>query len=302
MELKNINTFLKVVEQQSFSKAAAQIGYTQSTVTIQIQTLEKELGVSLFDRFNKSIRLTPQGEQFLTYARELSELADAAVESFQETDVLRGSLHIAMAPSICTTFFPDILALYHARYPEVLLKVDTNGTEQLFHKLNHNEVDFVYTFDHRIYRKEQVIELEHEEQVCFVCPPDHPLRDKRVSLEELAKEPLLLSEPGMSYREDLEQLMAEHSLELHPVLELSQTQMLMDLVKKGSGISFLPAYVIREAVYNKELAVLDIPECNISEWRQVLRHRDKKMTPQMGAMIEILKEMCKETPPLTTSC
>ena len=298
MELRNVNTFLKIAELGSFSKAAATIGYSQSTVTSQIQALETELEFSLFDRFNKSIRLTPQGEQFKEYAQSMIHTAQLAKNIAKKEQVLSGTLHIAMAASICTTFFPGILERYHERYPEVQLKVDTNGTNQLFQKLNHNEVDFVYTFDQRVYRKEHVIELEHEEPVYFVAPPDHPLCGKKITLEEISKQRLLLTEAGMSYREHLDQLMAEHSIILRPILEISQAKMLKDLIIAGTGISFLPAYVIRDDVLAGRLAVLNVPDCQITEWRQILRHRDKWVTPQMEAMLEILKELCTTTHPL----
>lgn len=298
MELRNINTFLKIAELGSFSKAAAHIGYSQSTVTSQIQALEAELGFSLFDRFNKTIRLTPQGVEFKEYAQSILHTAELAKNIAKKEQTLSGTLHIAMATSICTTFFPQILERYHARYPQVQLKVDTNGTNQLFEKLNRNEVDFVYTFDHRVYRKEHVIELEHEEPVYFVAPPDHPLCKKNLTLNEISKQPLLLTEPGMSYREHLDQLMAQYSIILRPVLEISQPNMLKNLVMVGAGISFLPAYVIRDDVLAGRLAVLNVPDCQITEWRQILRHRDKWVTPQMEAMLSILKELCTTTRPL----
>lgn len=299
MELRNINTFLKIAELHSFSKAAEAIGYSQSTVTAQIHVLEEELGVSLFDRFNKTVRLTPQGEEFVTYAQTLIRTAEDAKKSMKKEAHISGPLHIGMATSICTTFFPQILERYHARYPEVQLHVDTNSTNGLFQKLHHNEVDFVYTFDHRVFRKDQVIVLEHEEPVYFVAHPNHPLCEKPISLQELASQSLMLTESGMSYREHLDQLMAEHSIILQPILEMSQAKMLKELVIAGTGISFLPAYVIREDVLAGRLAVLDVPDCHITEWRQLIRHRDKWVTPQMEAMVEILKEMCTATVPLT---
>lgn len=298
MEFRNIKTFLKIVELQSFSKAADAIGYTQSTVTAQIHNLEKELEVTLFDRFNKSIRLTPQGEQFLMYARKLIHTEALAKASVHTTDELAGSLHIAMAPSICSCFFPDILARYHEKYPKVQLRVDTYSTKQLFDQLAHNYVDLIYTFDHRVYQQNQIILLEHEEPVYFVARPDHPFCGQTVSLNEIATQPLLLTEQGQSYRNHLEQLFAEYSLQLTPILEIDQAEMLMDLVLKGSGISFLPAYTIRKKVMSGELCVLDVKECNITEWRQVIQHKNKWRTPQMNAMVEILKEMCTDTPPL----
>lgn len=292
MELRNLNTFVKIAEMQSFSKAAAAIGYSQSTVTAQIHALEEELEILLFDRFNKSIRLTPEGTEFLGYAQEIIRTADLAKKSMKKEAPVSGPLHIGMAASICTTYFSQILERYHARYPDVTLRVDTTDTTHLLQKLHQNEVDYIYTFDQRVYKKNQVIELEHEEPVFFVAHPAHPLCEKELSLEEIAASHLLLTKSGMSYREHLDQLMARHNLILNPVLEMNQAQMLKDLVLAGSGVSFLPAYVIQDDVLAGRLAILNVPDCQITEWRQLIRHRDKWITPQMTAMVEILKEMC----------
>ena len=78
MEIKNIKTFLKVSATQNFSKAAQQLGYSQSAVTIQIQQLEKELGIPLFERIGKKVYLTEQGENFITYANNIIKAADTA--------------------------------------------------------------------------------------------------------------------------------------------------------------------------------------------------------------------------------
>lgn len=291
MELRNIYTFLKVVEQHSFSKAAKQIGYTQGAVTMQIQALEKELGVALFDRMNKSIQLTPYGEKFLVYAQSVRKLTDETLESIKESDFLKGSLRIAMADSICTTLFPDILTKFHSQYPDISLKVETCGTIELMYRLNHNEADFVYTFDKRFYHKAHVIEFEKEEPVYFVAAPDSPLRGCRLTLEKISHQPLLLTESEGSYQRDLNELLAMHSIEIRPILQLSNIEILKDLVKKGLGVSFLPAYAVNNDISQGKLIVLDVPECNITEWRQLLRHRDKNVTPQMKALIDTLNNM-----------
>ena len=87
MEIKNIKTFLKVSATQNFSKAAQQLGYSQSAVTIQIQQLEKELGIPLFERIGKKVYLTEQGENFITYANNIIKAADTAL-SFCSNDTL----------------------------------------------------------------------------------------------------------------------------------------------------------------------------------------------------------------------
>ena len=109
MELRNLNTFVRAADAGSFSRAASELGYTQSTVTAQIQGLEEELGVQLFDRLPKGIALTQPGEALLEHARNLlleAENARLAVKNQREPS---GKLRIGAFSSLCTEFLPDLL-------------------------------------------------------------------------------------------------------------------------------------------------------------------------------------------------
>ena len=120
MELRNLNTFVRAADAGSFSRAASELGYTQSTVTAQIQGLEEELGVQLFDRLPKGIALTQPGEALLEHARSLlleAENARLAVKNQREPS---GKLRIGAFSSLCTAFLPDLLKQYHQLYPCLL--------------------------------------------------------------------------------------------------------------------------------------------------------------------------------------
>ena len=112
MELRNLLTYSKVCEAMSFSKAADQLGYAQSTVTMQIAQLEDEQGVKLFDRSGKRIRLNTKGQELLLYANRLIALACEAKANVSDAKTPRGSLRVGVIESVGAFFLPEILESY----------------------------------------------------------------------------------------------------------------------------------------------------------------------------------------------
>ena len=153
MELRTVNTFLHIAELHSFSRTARQLGYSQSAVSSQIAQLEAELGTPLFDRVGKTVRLTDAGQTFLGYARTLLETAQQAQAALQPAQQVRGSLRIALADSVCSTFLPGLLQRYHARCPQVELVLHTASTDEMLQLLSTNQVDLVYTLDQPLWRQ-----------------------------------------------------------------------------------------------------------------------------------------------------
>ena len=286
MELRNINTFLHVAELHSFSRTARQLGYSQSAVSSQIAQLEGELGAPLFDRVGKTVRLTGAGETFLGYARTLLATVQQAQAALQPPQQISGSLRIALADSVCSTFLPGLLQRYHARCPQVELVLCTATADGMLQMLGTNQTDLAYTLDQPLLQPNLVRAVDVPEPVCFVAPADHPLaRKDSVSLEELTRQEFLLTERGMSYRDALDQCMAAHGLRLQPYLELGSAALLCQMVEQGMGLSFLP-----EALAAGRLVRLPVPECPVEMHRQLFYHRDKWLTPQMKVFIELVRE------------
>ena len=290
MELRNINTFLHVAELHSFSRTARQLGYSQSAVSSQIAQLEGELGAPLFDRVGKTVRLTGAGETFLSYARTLLATVQQAQAALQPTQQISGSLRIALADSVCSTFLPGLLQRYHASCPQVELVLCTATADGMLQMLGTNQTDLAYTLDQPLLQPNLVRAVDVPEPVCFVAPADHPLaRKDSVSLEELTRQEFLLTERGMSYRDALDQCMAAHHLTVKPYLELGSASLLCQMVEHGMGLSFLPEYVVRDALAAGTLARLNVPACQIEMRRQLFYHKDKWLTPQMKVFIELVQ-------------
>ena len=122
------------------------------------------------------------------------------------------------------------------------------------------------------------------------CFHDHMIcRKKKVSLAEVVREPFVLTEKSVSYRYDLEQLLAEKA-EIHPFLETGNTDILVRILLHGNCLSFLPQYVVRPYLLSGKMQTVDVEDCRIQMWSQLVYHKNKWVTPQMNCFITLMKE------------
>lgn len=293
MDMKNINTFIYTAELGSFTKAAELLGYSQSTVSFQIRQLEEELGTVLFERINRTVALTDRGKEILRYAHRMKQLAGEMQEMVQPKQEVRGHLRIAMSDSLCEEIAEKLFILLQQKYPEVTMKIVIAGTDEMFRLLNQNQVDFVYTLDRHIYHSDYVIVTESREAVHFVTGYQNRLsRKKQILLENLICQPFILTEKEMSYRKLLSEYLASRSLEIQPVFEVGNTELICRMLEKNtSAVSLLPDYVTEKAAREKRLVRLDVKDFQLEIWKQLLYHRDKWISPQMQAFMNVIKEV-----------
>jgi len=288
LELRNINSFLKIVSFQSFSKAAESMGYSQSTLTVQIKQLEAELGVQLFDRIGRKIYLTSKGELFLEYALEISRLSNDAMTSVRHDEVISGTLRIGCVESIGTSILTDLVLTYHQKFPQVNTLIKTSTSDGLLLMLKNNELDIICTLDHNLYGSEWIKRFQNEESIVFVSSTD--TNNRSFSLSEITNFPFLLTEKGESYRYQLENVLAENNLEVNPVLETGNTETLVKLVEKGMGISFLPMYTVEQKLSEQKIFLMNIDTQPIKMWCQLIHHKNKILTPQIAEFINIFDD------------
>lgn len=291
MELREIRTFLQVAQLKSFSKAAEVLGYSQAAVTIQIKNLERELGTPLFDRIGKQTALTHQGTIFYSYANSvLLELASAK-EAILGNAEPSGVLTIGTIESICAAIFPSLLAQYHELYPKVKISIVLDSPEVLLDRMNKNSLDLVYLLDQRIYDRKWEKVLEEPEDIVFVSSSDHPFAARpSLSLNEVIREPFLLTEKDASYRFVLDRYLAAANEKIEPFLEIGNTEFIVNLLKSNAGLSFLPEFSVRNEVTAGTLSVLPVADFHMRIWRQILYHKDKWLTREMAAFIALAKE------------
>ena len=292
MEIRNIRTFLRVAELQSFTKAADQLGYSQAAVTVQIKQLEEELGTQLFDRIGKHIKLTEHGIRFMDHAMKVLKAAEDASTFVHKDENPSEKLRIGSIASLSMGVLPPVLLEFRTLCPQVETSIETSRfVTELLDMMRQNDVDLLYFLDRKLYSSEWIKVFERPETIVFVTYPSHPLAGKKnVPMERLLEEPLILTTRGVSYCDDLEQLLAAKGLELHPFLEIGDTDVIIKLLQQQAGISFLPQYLVQEYLDAGILTVIttDIPI--IQMWSQLIYHKNKWITPQMRIFIDLVKK------------
>lgn len=289
MEIRNLITFVRIAEVRNFSKSAEQLGYSQSAVTMQIKQLEDELHTQLFERIGKQVRLTQAGEHLLPYALEILNTVRKAENTIQEPEEISGKLQIGTCESYVISILPPVIMEFSEICPHVEISIQTALVSDLFHMLRQNDVDILYFMDEKIYFPEWVKVSEQPENIFFVASANSALAGKKhISIERLLQEPLYLTEKGISYRYAMEQSLAAKGYELHPFLEVGNTDVITQFILKNKGISFLPEYAVRNYIKDGQLVILDTECDEIVLWRQLVYHRNKCVTPQMNIFLELL--------------
>ena len=292
MDLRNLTTFIQVAELSSFTRAAEKLGYSQPTVSFQIKQLEQELGIQLFERIGHTVSLTADGRVALSHAQSICHLSEEMAKGAGDHDEPSGIIRIAMADSLCSPLVMRGFERFRRTYPHVSVKITTAGTDEMFRLLDHNEVDIVCTLDNHIYNTTYVISTEEKVGVHFVCAADNPLaRLETVDIEELLTQPFMLTEKGMSYRRLLDEHLARNSIEIQPILELGNADLLCRLVADNTGISFLPDYVTAAAVREGSVVRMTVKDFDVELWKQLLYHRDKWMSKPMSVVIKHLSDI-----------
>ncbi|MBR7161393.1 MAG: LysR family transcriptional regulator [Clostridia bacterium] len=286
MEIRCLKTFIQVAERSSFTKAAEALNYTQSTVSSQIKQLEKEFGTQLFERINHTVSLTAEGRALLTRAHEIVNLADELALDALEAEKYEEPVRFAMAPSVCRVMMGETYLKFRKLFPNVFVKIMEADTGRMLEMLNQNDVDLVFLVDRREFRNDYVVVSEKKEAVHFVVSKASALCGrKNIRIEEVLQYPFYLSEKGISYRKILDEKLAARNLELKPVVEMGNTQLLLELVELGGGISFLPEYVTKKSYEEGKIEYLDVEGFEIEIWRQLLYHKHKWLSPGMRKVI-----------------
>jgi len=195
MELRQLKSFITIAKLESFSKAAQELGYAQSSITTQIQLLEQELNVKLFERLGHNIKLTPEGKKLLPLAEQMLKLSNDAKNIAASSNKPRGPLVIGAVESLCTTRLPKLLREYHSRYPDVEILIKFGAKAAFLRSLKENTIDIAFFVDQRITDSDFVKVLEIPEPMALLCSPGYTFAAREnVYPEDLSGEPLILTE------------------------------------------------------------------------------------------------------------
>ena len=290
MELRNLTTFIQVAELGSFTRAAEQLGYSQSTVSFQIKQLEDELGCLLFERINHTITLTEKGRDLVSYAHQIRSLTDTLKETLENEKEISGHIHVVTPDSVCEEMINSHYIDFHSKYPLISFKFTTGDSAVMLDMLDHNEADVILTLDHHLYNKDYIIAKEEQLPMHFVAAANSKYaKAERLSIQDIINEPFILTEYGQGYRRVFDRELAKKSLEITPVLEIGRTDIITSMIAQSNMISFLPDFVTKPLINSGELCYLNVDDMNIDIWKQLIYHKNKWISKSLKAFIDYVK-------------
>ena len=167
--------------------------------------------------------------------------------------------------------------------------IKSGATENLMDLAKSDEIDLIFTLDKKIYSSQWMCAAERVEDTIFVTSDRVFAQKSNIHLiQHLAKAAFLLTETGAAYRYELEQMLAEKEIEIVPVLEIGNTETIINLLKRGMGISFLPEFTVKEEIEKGVLFEIRTDLPGVKMYHQLLYHKNKWMTPQMKAFLDLV--------------
>jgi LysR family transcriptional regulator, hydrogen peroxide-inducible genes activator len=290
MELAQLRYFVAVARAGTFTRAAEQEGVTQPSLSQQVRKLEDSLGVPLFERRGRSVRLTQAGQRLLPQARTLLRQAAEARQSLSELrDRVSGPLAIGSIPTVMPYWLGPKVQEFQSRYVDVELQLVENLTARLIEGLQTGDLDLAVITLPLAFPDVVCSELFREE-LLFVLPNAHPLADlPRLDPRRIAGEHLLVLREGHCFRKDALAVCRRGLREPGTVFESDQFSSIFALVASGFGISVAPQMAIQHAEGCRQVPITGGPSRRIG-YAQIRR---PYVPPAQKAFIAWLKELSR---------
>lgn len=289
-----IRTFAAIADLGSFRKAADQLHLSQPALSAHVRDLEQILGVPLFHRTTRSVRLTADGQRFLVRAqRAIDEIESGVLEVQDQVTLRRGRVVIACVPTIACHVLPKVLASFSRQYPGVELQVLDDVAQMLVRRVADRLADIGIGPRPDRSHDLRFTSITHDRFVA-VFPQGHPLaKSPTVRLRELVDYPLLTLISGTNVRAVLESAFERNGLTFDPAFEVQNHYTLGGMVEADLGITVLPSMAF-SMLSNPLLKTAVIARPAVIREVGIIQRRDQSMTPAMSAFLEILSQTFKQ--------
>jgi len=283
LDLRKLRAFSTVVREGSFTRAATVLHYAQSSITAQVQALEQELGVPLLDRLPGRVELTAAGESFLGYADRLLALATEARDSVNAGGEPAGTLTLSASESVLTYRLPELLRGFQNRYPKVRIELHAASLCEIGPPIEPG-VDIAISINEPLHEPHLIVECLRAEPMRAVVASDHMLATRvHLTPQEIVAEQLLLTEHTCSYRALFERALAQAGVRPSRSLEFASVEAIKQCALARMGIAVLPEMVVADALRTRTLVALPWPRTELRVYTQLVRLKDKWVSPAMQA-------------------
>ena len=290
MQVESLKVFCDLAETESFTKAAQINNVTQSAVSQQISSLERQFKSLLIERSKKKFRLTREGQVLYEYSKQIIQSYDSLHNRLQEIkDIISGTIRVATIYSIGLHDLPPYLKKFLKLFATVNVHVEYRRANQVYEDVLSNVVDLGLVAYPTRDAKLELVPLRKDVLV-LICNPQHPLaKNKTVKLSQLAGEKFIGFEPDIPTRKAIDKILKEHGVEVETVMEFDNIETVKRAVEIEAGISIVPQATIAQEVAEGTLAEVKIEGVELFRPLAAIYKKSKVLSPAMKQFLHILK-------------
>ena len=291
MNLHHLSVFLAIAETGSLTASASRLHISQPALSRELRVFESRLGVALFERHPKGMRLTQAGEILRRYAERLFELERAAETAMRDVaGALRGRLSIGASNTIGTYVLPSVLAAFRRERPGVEVALFVGNTEQVSQGVG--DMRFMLGFiEGPLHVKGlHAMTFQRDEIVPAACPEHALFRKRQLTGADVSGEPLLMRERGSGTRELVADTLRRHGIQEGSAMEFGSAEALKRAAVHGGGIAWLPRISMESELREGSLRELPLKQLRIVRPFMVLRREGVPMEPATEAFLQLLQQ------------
>jgi DNA-binding transcriptional LysR family regulator len=291
MQIESLKVFCDLAETESFTKAAQINHVTQSAVSQQISSLERQFKSLLIERSKKKFRLTREGQVLYEFSKQIIQTYDSLHSRLQEIkDIISGTIRVATIYSIGLHDLPPYIKRFLKSYPTVHVHVEYRRVNQVYEDVLGNVVDLGLVAFPGKDSKLEIVQLRRDIMV-LICHPQHPLaKSKSVKLGAISGQKFIAFEPDIPTRKAIDRILKEHDVAVHPVMEFDNIETVKRAVEIDAGISIVPQGTILQEVSKQTLAQVQFEDAEFYRPLAAIYKKNKVLSPAMKQFLSILKE------------
>jgi DNA-binding transcriptional LysR family regulator len=291
MQIESLKVFCDLAETESFTKAAQINHVTQSAVSQQISSLERQFKSLLIERSKKKFRLTREGQVLYDFSKQIIQNYDSLQNKLQEIkDIISGTIRVATIYSIGLHDLPSYIKKFLKNYPTVKVHVEYRRANQVYDDVLSNVVDLGLVAYPTRDAKLETVPLRKDPLV-LICHPQHPFAKSRsVKLKVLAGQKFIGFEPDIPTRKALDKILKENSVAVNHVMEFDNIETVKRAVEIDAGISIVPLGTILQEVAKQTLTQVELEGGDFFRPLAAIYKKHKVLSPAVKQFLAILKE------------
>jgi DNA-binding transcriptional LysR family regulator len=291
MTLRQLESFLAVAREGSFSLAAQRLHLSQPTLTEHVQELEREIGRRLFARRYRQVVLTEAGRVLEPYVTRVMSTLESGTQAVAELDGLRhGSLVVGASTTPGIYVLPRIIGRFRATYPGIALALEIANTRTIEERIRSSRLDVGVVGGHLLGVGEECLATRLVDELGLIVAPDHPFAERdTIGIKQLSAEPLQMREDGSATRRLTERALQQAGVPYTVAMELDHTEAIKQAVMAGLGVSFVSAHAVSREIAAGHLVSVRVRGLTLRRHFHVIHAQRRPPSASVQAFVRLLE-------------